>query len=53
MKYQAIHNRIRESAEKTHAEPKACLTDILNLEGWHLDSLDIPDYLLKTLVKDE
>lgn len=46
----AVHMRIKESAEKNHSELEKCLTDILKLEGWNLDTLVMPEYLKKRLL---
>ena len=48
----AVHQRISESAEATHAELENCLTDILKLEGWDMESLTMPDYLKKRLLDE-
>ncbi len=46
----AVHTRIQQSADKTHSELENCLTDILQLEGWDMDSLQMPEYLKKRLL---
>jgi len=48
----AVHARIKESAERTHAELEKCLTDILKLESWDMKTLDMPAYLQKRLHDD-
>jgi hypothetical protein len=48
----AVHQRISESAAKTHADLENCLTDILRLEGWDMETLTIPDFLKKRLLED-
>ncbi len=47
---QAVHTRIKQSAQKAHAELEDCLTDILKLEGWDLNTLQMPEYLKKRLL---
>ncbi|MBD3669741.1 MAG: hypothetical protein HUJ29_03125 [Gammaproteobacteria bacterium] len=47
----AVHERIRESSEKTHAELEQCLKDILIMEGWDMETLEMPDDLKKQLIK--
>lgn len=48
----AVHKCIQKSAEKNHAELEECLTDILKLEGWNLETLEMPDQLKKRLFDD-
>lgn len=46
----AVHKRIAESVERSYAELEQCMTDVLILEGWNLETLKMPDYLQKRLV---
>ena len=46
----AVHEQIRRSAEKAHAEMESCLADILRLEGWDMQSLIMPTDLQKRLM---
>lgn len=48
----AVHDRIKEAAEKSHIEMEKCLADILKLEGWNMDTLDMPDSLRKRPLQD-
>lgn len=48
----AVHTRIKESALQVHVELENCLTDILKLEGWDLETLKMPEYLKKRLLDD-
>jgi len=48
----AVHKRIKQSAQKAHDELENCLTDILKLEGWDLHTLQMPEYLKKRLLDD-
>lgn len=43
----AVHLRIKESAEINHEELERCLTDILKLEDWDMQTLKMPDTLKK------
>lgn len=46
----AVHARIKQSAQLAHDELENCLTDILKLEGWDMDTLKMPEYLKKRLL---
>lgn len=48
----AVHERIRESAIKCHGEMERCLEDILRIEGWDMESLEMPDNLKKRLMDE-
>lgn len=48
----AVHGRIKLAAQTTHAELEVCLTDILKLEGWNMETLDMPPFLRKRLADD-
>ncbi len=45
----AVHDRIANTAAKSHAEMEECLTEILRLEGWNLETLAMPE-VLKTRI---
>lgn len=45
----AVHQRIAESTQRTHAELEACLQDVLDLEGWDMTTLTMPKGLAKRL----
>lgn len=47
---QAVHLRIKDSAERSHAELEECLTDILKKEGWNIETLKMPSNLKKRLL---
>jgi len=48
----AVHQRIRASAQKCHAELEGCLEDILQLEGWDMETLEMPENLKKRLIDE-
>ena len=48
----AVHTRIKESAELTHANLEQCLTDVLKLEGWEMETLEMPAFLQKRLLDE-
>jgi hypothetical protein len=39
---EAVHLLVREIAERNHAALESCLTTILELEGWDMDTLAMP-----------
>lgn len=48
----AVHRRIAEAVLVAHAELERCLHDILVLEGWDMNTLQMPDNLVKTLARE-
>ncbi len=46
----AVHQRIAQTLQLTHAELERCLHDILNLEQWNLETYDMPDTLRDKLL---
>ena len=42
-----VHTTIARTAEKTHALLEQCLAEILQIEGWDLRTLTMPDALRK------
>jgi len=46
----AVHERIATAATLAHAELERCLTDILHLEGWDMETLEMPPQLQKRLL---
>jgi hypothetical protein len=42
-----VHERIAAAAAAAHAELEQCLADVLKLEGWNLETLEMPDDLAK------
>ena len=45
-----VHLRISSAAEKSHWELEQCLSDVLRLEGWDLETLKMPEHLRKRLL---
>ncbi len=41
----AVHQRIADTVRRNHAEMEACLDDILRLEGWDLNTFEMPEAL--------
>lgn len=48
----AVHQAIADTLEVTHAQLEACLKDVLTLEGWDLETLEMPPAILKKLMGD-
>ena len=46
----AAHERIAAAAERCHAALEEALTDVLRLEGWDMERLDMPANLKKRLL---
>jgi hypothetical protein len=40
-----VHRRIADSVTLAHAELEQCLTDVMQLEGWDLQTLKMPEGL--------
>jgi hypothetical protein len=47
-----VHQRIADATEKAHSIMEACLKDILALEGWDPETLEMPAGL-RTLLEQE
>lgn len=47
-----VHERIAYSVRRNHADMEECLTDVLTLEGWNLDTLEMPEHLQKRMLND-
>lgn len=45
-----VHERIAAATTRAHADMEACLEDVLALEGWDRDTLEMPSYLKKRLI---
>ncbi|MBX3735307.1 MAG: hypothetical protein KF715_01340 [Candidatus Didemnitutus sp.] len=43
----SVHERIALAAAKAHAELEQCLADVLRLEGWNAETLEMPSDLAK------
>jgi hypothetical protein len=46
-----VHTTIAKTTEKTHAMMEECLTEVLKIEGWDLNTLTMPDALRKQPLK--
>ncbi len=46
-----VHATIAKTTEKTHAMMEECLTEVLQIEGWDLSTLTMPESLRKKPVK--
>lgn len=46
-----VHTAIAKTTEKTHAMMEECLTEVLQIEGWNLSTLTMPESLRKKPVK--
>jgi hypothetical protein len=47
-----VHNTIALATEKAHELMEDCLARILEIEGWDMTTLDMPDTLKKKAAKD-
>ncbi len=45
-----VHTTIAKSSEACYYELEQCLTEVLTLEGWDMDTLNMPENLHKQLV---
>jgi hypothetical protein len=48
----AVHQAIADAIEETHPKLEACLKEVLTLEGWDLETLEMPAAILKKLMGD-
>jgi len=46
----AVHEAISASSVRAHEELERCLEDVLKLEGWDLETLEMPKDLQKMLL---
>jgi hypothetical protein len=46
-----VHTTIAKTTVKTHAMMEECLTEVLKIEGWDLNTLTMPDALRKKPLK--
>jgi hypothetical protein len=47
----AVHRRIVEAVKVSHAEMEKCLEDILRLEGWDMNTYQMPDALMNRILR--
>ncbi len=48
----AVHQVIAATVENTHAQLEQCLEDILRLEGWNMDTYQMPEAMQKRLISE-
>jgi hypothetical protein len=48
---QAVHGAIAQATEAAHAVMEECLTRVLELEGWDLATLEMPESLRKKIAR--
>ncbi|MCK9636866.1 hypothetical protein V3O24_05370 [Methylobacter sp. Wu8] len=48
----AVHQAIADTVEKTHAQLEQCLEDVLRLEGWDMDTYQMPETMQKRLISE-
>ena len=46
-----VHSAIARATGKSHAAMEACLGEILALEGWNMETLSLPEALMKKPAK--
>lgn len=49
----AVHQRISDDVRQVHATMETCLTAILEMEGWDLATLTMPDNLKKKMIESD
>lgn len=47
-----VHQAIATAAREIYPRAEQCLTEVLMLEGWDMETLTMPDSLKKTMFKD-
>lgn len=48
----AVHQAIAKTAESIHVLLEQCLEDILQLEGWDMETYQLPESMLKKLMSE-
>jgi len=46
-----VHQRISDDVRQVHATMETCLTAVLEMEGWDMTTLTMPDNLKKKMVE--
>ena len=46
-----VHRRIADATAETYRIMEQCFTDVLQLEGWNLETLEMPELLRNRLIK--
>ncbi len=47
----AVHQRIVEAVKSGHAEMEKCLEDILRIEGWDMNTYQMPEALMNRILQ--
>ncbi|HRE16254.1 MAG TPA: hypothetical protein PLW86_04180 [Rhodocyclaceae bacterium] len=47
-----VHQAIANAAREVYPRIEQCLTEVLMLEGWDMETLTMPDSLKKAMLKD-
>ena len=47
-----VHDRIAQAAIEAHRIMEACMQDILKIEGWNPETLNMPDNLRELLIRE-
>ena len=45
-----VHTRIQTTVEQNHSELEKCLSEILKIEAWDMETLEMPSNLVKRLI---
>lgn len=48
----AVHQTIAKATEDVYPRMEQCLTEVLQLEGWDLETLTMPETLKKTMLNE-
>lgn len=48
----AVHQKIASTVENIHAQLEQCLDDILCLEGWDMNTYQMPETMQKKLISE-
>jgi len=46
-----VHQRISDDVRQAHATMETCLTAVLEMEGWDMETMTMPDDLKKQMVQ--
>jgi len=49
----AVHQRIAEAVQLAHHAMEDCLVDVLQLEGWDMQTLTMPEALQKRILSEQ
>lgn len=48
----AVHQAIANTVANTHAQLEQCLDEVLRLEGWNMDTYQMPEGMRKKLISE-